>query len=82
MLSMFDASVAPLKRALNNLSHILNKGEAHAAAKGIEHSVFLNARLFADMYPLIRQVQIATVMAQNVVSSRYMKIHVWQHPIK
>ena len=68
MLSMFNVSIAPLKRALNNLSHILNKGEAHANAKGIEHSVFLNARLFADMYPLIRQVQIATDMSKGAAA--------------
>ena len=68
MLSMFNASIAPLKRALNNLSHILNKGEAHADAKGIDHNVFLNAHLFADMYPLIRQVQIATDMSKGAAA--------------
>ena len=68
MLSMFNASIAPLKRALKNLSHILKKGEAHADANGIEHSVFLNARLFADMYPLIRQVQIATDMSKGAAA--------------
>ena len=65
MPNMFDASIAPLKRALNNLSHILKKGEAHADAKTIEHAVLLNARLFPDMYPLIRQVQIATDMSKG-----------------
>ena len=68
MLSMFNASIAPLKRALNNLSHILNKGEAHADAKGIDHNVFLNAHLFVDMYPLIRQVQIATDMSKGAAA--------------
>ena len=65
MPNMFDTSIAPLKRALNNLSHILKKGEAHAEAKSIEHTVLLNARLFPDMYPLIRQVQIATDMSKG-----------------
>lgn len=65
MLSMFDATIPPLKRALNNLSHILNKGEEYADAKKIEHSVLLNARLFPDMFPLIRQVQIATDMSKG-----------------
>lgn len=68
MLAMFDASIAPLKRALSNLSHILKKGEAHADAKVIEHAVLLNARLFPDMYPLIRQVQIATDMSKGAVA--------------
>ena len=68
MPNMFDTSIAPLKRALNNLSHILKKGEAHAEAKSIEHTVLLNARLFPDMYPLIRQVQIATDMSKGAAA--------------
>ena len=68
MLPMFDASIAPLKRALNNLSHILKKAEAHADAKSIEHAVLLNGRLFPDMYPLIRQVQIATDMSKGAAA--------------
>lgn len=68
MLSMFDATISPLKRVLNNLAHILKKGEAYADAKKIEHSVLLNARLFPDMYPIIRQVQIATDMSKGGVA--------------
>jgi hypothetical protein len=68
MLSMYDASISPLKRALNNLSHILKKGEEHANAKKIEYAVFLNARLFPDMYPLIQQVQIATDMSKGAAA--------------
>jgi hypothetical protein len=65
---MYDATIPPLKRALNNLSHILKKGEEHADAKKIEHSVLLNARLFPDMYPLTRQVQIATDMSKGAAA--------------
>ena len=68
MLSMFDATITPLKRTLANLSHILKKGEAHADTKNIEHAVFLNARLFADMYPLTRQIQIATDMSKGAAA--------------
>lgn len=68
MLTMFDATIAPLIRTLNNLSHILKKGEAYADAKKIEHSVLLNARLFPDMYPLTRQVQIATDMSKGAAA--------------
>jgi uncharacterized protein len=68
MLSMFDATIPPLKRTLNNLSHILKKGEEYADAKKIEHAVLLNARLFPDMYPLIRQVQIATDMSKGAAA--------------
>jgi uncharacterized protein len=68
MLAMFDATISPLKRALNNLSHILKKGEEYADAKSIEHAVLLNARLFPDMYPLIRQVYIATDMSKGAAA--------------
>ena len=68
MLSMYDATISPLKRALNNLSHILKKGEVYADAKSIEHTVLLNARLFPDMYPIIRQVTIATDMSKGAAA--------------
>ena len=68
MLSMYDAAIVPLKRTLKNLSHILKKGEAYADAKKIEHSVLLNARLFPDMYPIIRQIQIATDMSKGAAA--------------
>ncbi|MEQ1598889.1 MAG: DUF1993 domain-containing protein [Methylotenera sp.] len=67
-ITVYDITVTPLTRALNNLSHILKKGEEYADAKKIEHSVLLNTRLFPDMYPLIRQVQIATDMSKGAVA--------------
>lgn len=68
MLAMYDATIPPLKRSLTNLSAILKKGEDYADAKKIEHSVLLNARLFPDMYPLTRQVQIATDMSKGAAA--------------
>ena len=68
MPAMFDTTVPLLKRALTNLSAILQKGEAYADAKKIEHTVLLNARLFPDMHPLIRQVQIATDMSKGAAA--------------
>lgn len=65
MISMYDASVPVLKRLLTNLSVILTKAEAYAAAKKIEPEVLLNARLFPDMFPLTRQIQIATDQAKG-----------------
>jgi len=61
--SMYQASVPVFLRALGNLRAVLQKGEAHAADKGIEPGVLLESRLIADMYPLTKQVQIATDMA-------------------
>ncbi|PCI61606.1 MAG: hypothetical protein COB34_01085 [Methylophilaceae bacterium] len=65
MANMYDISIPPLILALNNLLHILKKGRRSADARNIEHSVLLNARLAPDMYPLIRQVQIATDMSKG-----------------
>ena len=67
-LSMYAVAIPPLKRVLNNLAHILSKGEEYADAKKIEHAVLLNARLFPDMYPIIRQVQIATDMSKGAAA--------------
>ena len=61
--SMYQASVPVFLRALANLRAVLRKGEAFAVDKGFEPAVLLNSRLIADMYPLTRQVQIATDMA-------------------
>jgi hypothetical protein len=68
MLSMYEATIPPLKLTLSNLAHILKKGEAHAEAKKIEPAVLLGARLFPDMYPLTRQVQIATDMSKGAAA--------------
>lgn len=68
MFTMYEATIAPLKRTLFNLAAILKKGEEFADAKKIEHAVLLNARLFPDMYPLTRQVQIATDMSKGAAA--------------
>ncbi|HEY0561800.1 MAG TPA: DUF1993 domain-containing protein [Methylophilus sp.] len=68
MPTMYELSLTPLKRALNNLSNLLKKGEAYAIAKEVDPSVLLNARLFVDMYPLTRQVQIATDMSKGAAA--------------
>jgi hypothetical protein len=65
---MYQYCIPPLKRALTNLSAILQKGEAFAESRKIEPSVLLNARLAPDMYPLIKQVQIATDMSKGAAA--------------
>ena len=59
-LSMYQALIPVSIRHLNNLLDILKKAEAYAVAKKIDPEVFINARLAPDMYPLSRQIQIAT----------------------
>ncbi|MEW9572142.1 DUF1993 family protein [Rhodanobacter sp. Si-c] len=62
-ISMYQASVPVFVRALTNLRHVLQKGEAHAQAKGVTDAVLLQTRLIPDMLPLVKQVQIACDMA-------------------
>jgi hypothetical protein len=64
-LTMYHASVPVFVRALTNLSAILRKAEAHAAAKKIDPAVFVNARLAPDMFALSRQVQSASDSAKG-----------------
>ena len=64
-VTLYQASVPQFIRMLGNLRGILEKAAAHAAAKKIEESVLLNARLFPDMFPLTRQVHIATDFARG-----------------
>jgi len=58
--SMYQTSIPTFTRVLNNLVAILDKGAADAEARKIDPTVFLNARLFPDMFPFTRQVQLAT----------------------
>ncbi len=67
-ISMHRASVPVFARNLRNLIVILRKAEANALERKIDPSVFLNYRLAPDMFPLTRQVQIATDMAKGCVS--------------
>ena len=59
-MNIYDSSVPVFTHFLGSLSVILKKAEAHCAAKKIDPSVILSARLFPDMFALTRQVQIAS----------------------
>jgi len=67
-ITMFDTLVPTANRILGNLSGILDKAEAFAEAKKIEPAVLLNGRLAPDMFPLTRQVQIATDMVKGAAA--------------
>jgi uncharacterized protein len=58
--SMYEASIPPMIRTLQNLSKILDKAVAQAEAEKIDLSTLLDARLAPDMLPFPRQIQIAT----------------------
>ena len=66
-ISMQAMSVELFAYSLGNLSHVLEKGAASAAARKIEPAVLLASRLAPDMLPLTRQVQIACDISKNCV---------------
>ena len=63
---MYTTSVPVFKQLLKSLSIILTKAEAYATEKKFKPTVLLEARLCPDMFPLNRQVQIATDFARSV----------------
>jgi len=67
-ISMYQSSVPVFVRLLTALSANLDKTAAHAAEKKIDPAAYLQARLYPDMYPLAKQVQVATDFAKNCVS--------------
>jgi hypothetical protein len=64
-LSMYSQTVPVFVRMLGNLSAILDKAATHCADHKIEPSVLLGSRLFPDMFPLTRQVQLACDFAKG-----------------
>lgn len=64
-ISMYRASVPAFIHALNNLASILEKGAAYAEGRKFDPAVLINARLYPDMFTLVRQVQIATDTARS-----------------
>jgi uncharacterized protein len=64
-ITMHAASVDVFAPMLSNLAAILDKALALAQAKKIDPAVLLGARLAPDMFPLLRQVQLASDFAKN-----------------
>lgn len=64
-LSLYDASIALYARMLGNLSHFLDKAEAFAGEGKIELASLAEASLGHGMYPLTRQVQLASDAAKG-----------------
>ena len=67
-LSMYQASVPVFSQGLKGLKGVLAKGEAHVEARKLDPNALLHARLFPDMFPLTRQVQIAADFAKGAVA--------------
>ena len=64
--AIYTASIPVFKQMLGGLSGVLAKADAHVAAKKIDPNALLQARLFPDMFTLLRQVQVATDFTKSV----------------
>ena len=64
-ISMYAASIPVWKHMLGNLSAILHKAAEHALSRKIDEQALLRSRLFPDMLPFIKQVQIVTDQAKG-----------------
>ena len=65
-ISQYSTTVPVFKQMLTALSEVLKKGEAYAQQRKFDPVTLLQSRLFPDMLPLVRQVQIACDFAQSV----------------
>jgi hypothetical protein len=63
---MYTNSVPVFKQLLSGLKAILAQADAHAVANSVEPDAFLQARLYPDMFPLVKQVQIAADFARGI----------------
>jgi len=67
-ISMYLASAPRFANSLSNLAAFLDKAQAHCEAKKIDSLVLTADRLYPDMFPLSRQVQIACDTAKGAVA--------------
>ena len=66
--TMYATSVPVLQQILGGLDAVLAKADAHATAKSIDPNALLQARLFPDMFQLVRQVQVACDFAKGAAA--------------
>jgi len=63
--TIYDASIPPMIRALQNLSKILDKAVADAKAKDLPAANLVDAKLAPDMRPFTFQIQTASDTAKG-----------------
>jgi uncharacterized protein len=62
-MSFYDATVPAYVQILTSLSGLLTKAEAHCEAKKIQPEVMLGSRLYPDMLPFSKQIQLVSDFA-------------------
>ena len=65
-VSVYTASIPVFQQMLGGLADIVARAKTHADGKKIEPAALLQARLYPDMFPLTRQIQIACDFARGV----------------
>ena len=65
---LYAVSIPVFTRTLDNLSKLLDKAAADAEARKFEPSVLLESRLYPDMFPLVKQVQLACDFAKGAAA--------------
>ena len=67
-ITMYQASAPRFVHMLKNLSSMLDKAQAHAEARKIDPAALTTFRLYPDMFPLSRQVQVACDVAKGAAA--------------
>lgn len=67
-LSLYDASIPTFVHSLRALKAILEKAVAHAEARKFDPNIFVSSRLYPDMLPFSRQIQIASDAAKGAAA--------------
>ena len=75
---MYTNSVPVFKQLLTAMKTNLQTTAAEVAAKSMSADAFLQARLYPDMFPLVKQVQIACEFARGI-SARLARVDVPAH---
>ena len=68
MHTTYRVTVPTFIKMLGGLKNVLAKAEAHAKEANLDEDTFVNDRLAPDMFPLVKQVQVACDNAKGAVS--------------
>lgn len=68
MLNLYTVTVPLFVKMLGNLKNLSAKAQAHAKETGMSEDAFLNDALAPDMFPLKRQIQIASDQAKGAAA--------------
>jgi hypothetical protein len=68
MNDIYAYTVPVFVKSLGGLKNILLKAQAHVKEKGMDEKTFLADKLWEDMFPLVRQVQVACDQAKGTTA--------------